>query len=117
MADRPARAADCPLKPTEPPIANPEKRTVRGEHADYPPGTRGLSVRYTRTVRNLAQKNLKSPRIENGGEQEHEEHTTNSALADRPPAPRGPSAPCGQNRKQLDPESQHLQSITGSPKL
>jgi hypothetical protein len=44
-ADRPAWAADCPLKPTEPPVANPEKQTVRGEHADCPPGTRGPSAR------------------------------------------------------------------------
>jgi hypothetical protein len=42
--DRPAWAADCPLKPTEPPVANPEKRTVRGEHADCPPGTLGPST-------------------------------------------------------------------------
>jgi hypothetical protein len=57
-ADRPAWATDCPLKPTKPPKANPEKRTVRGEHADCPPGTRGLSARHTRTVRNLAQPKL-----------------------------------------------------------
>jgi hypothetical protein len=58
--DRPAWAADCPLKPTEPSEANPEKRIVRGEHADCPPGTRGLSALHTRTVRNLAQ-----PKLEN----------------------------------------------------
>jgi hypothetical protein len=38
-ADHPACAADCPLKPTEPPEANPDKRIVRGEHTDCPPGT------------------------------------------------------------------------------
>jgi hypothetical protein len=54
------RAADRPLNPTEPPVANPEKRTVRGEHADCPPGTRGLSARHTRTVRNLDQRKLKA---------------------------------------------------------
>jgi hypothetical protein len=54
------RAADHPLNPTEPPVANPEKRTVRGEHADCPPGTRGLSARHTRTVRNLVQRKLKA---------------------------------------------------------
>jgi hypothetical protein len=59
-ADRPAWAADCLLKPTEPPVANLEKRTVRGEHADCPPGTHGLSARYTRTVRNLVQRKLKT---------------------------------------------------------
>jgi hypothetical protein len=59
-ADRPSWAADYPLKPTEPPEANPEKRTVRREHMDCPLGTRGLSARHTRTVRNLAQTKLKS---------------------------------------------------------
>jgi hypothetical protein len=58
--DRPAWAADCPLKPTEPPVANPEKRTVRREHADHPPGTRGLSAPLLWTVRNLAQPKLKT---------------------------------------------------------
>jgi hypothetical protein len=60
-ADRPAWAADCPLKPTEPPEANPVKRTVRGEHADCPPGTRGpRTVRpLLRTVRNFVQPKLK----------------------------------------------------------
>jgi hypothetical protein len=42
-ADRPAWAADCPLKPTEPPEANPEKHRPRGP--------RGLSARHPRTVR------------------------------------------------------------------
>jgi hypothetical protein len=59
-ADRLAWAADCPLKPTEPPVANPEKRTVRGEHADCLPGTRGPSARHTWTLRNLAQPKLKN---------------------------------------------------------
>jgi hypothetical protein len=54
------RAADRPLNPTEPPVANPEKRTVRGEHAECPPGTRGLSARHTRTVQNLVQRKLKA---------------------------------------------------------
>jgi hypothetical protein len=54
------RAADRPLNPTEPPVANPEKWTVRGEHADCPPGIRGLSARHTRTVRNLVERKLKA---------------------------------------------------------
>jgi hypothetical protein len=57
-ADRLAWAMDCLLKPTKPPEENPEKRIVRGEHADCPPGTRGLSARHTRTVRNLTQPKL-----------------------------------------------------------
>jgi hypothetical protein len=57
-ADRSAWAADCSLKPTEPPEANPEKRTVREEHEDCPPSTRGLSAPLQRTVRNLFQPKL-----------------------------------------------------------
>jgi hypothetical protein len=53
------RAADRLLNPTEPSVANPEKRTVRGEHVDCPPGTRGLSAQHTRTIRNLVQRKLK----------------------------------------------------------
>jgi hypothetical protein len=85
-------------------------RTVRQAPADCPPGTRGPSE-------TSPNQNSKTQRIENEGEQEHKKQATNSAFADRPPTPRGPSAPYGQNQKQLDPESQHLQSITGSPKL
>jgi hypothetical protein len=59
-ADRPAWAADCPLKPTEPPVENPEKRTVRGENAECPPGTRGLSAPLLRTIRNLFQPKLET---------------------------------------------------------
>jgi hypothetical protein len=57
-ADRPAWAADYPLEPTEPLEVNPEKWTVRGEHADCLPGTRRLSARHTQTVRNLTQPKL-----------------------------------------------------------
>jgi hypothetical protein len=96
-ADRPAWAADCLLKPTEPPEANPEKRTVHGEHADCPPGTRGLSARHTRTVRNFAQPKLENTTDQSKVEQEHEEHATNTHVADRPPPARGLSTPYGQN--------------------
>jgi hypothetical protein len=84
------RAADRLLNPTEPPVANPEKRTVRGEHADCPPGTRGPSE-------TSSNENSKPQRIESKDEQEHEEHTTNTVRADRPPGPRGPSARHEQN--------------------
>jgi hypothetical protein len=115
-AGHPAWAADCPLKPTEPREANPEKRTVRGSTrtvrqapADCPPDTRGPSE-------TSPNQNSKTQRIENEGEQEHEEHTTNSQVADRPPHARGLSAPCGQSRKLLDREGQPLQSSTRSTK-
>jgi hypothetical protein len=84
-------------------------RTVRQAPADSPPGTRGPSE-------TLPNQNLKPRRIENKHDQEHEEHATNTHGADRPLGPRGPSVRHGQSRKLLDPESQHSQSITGSPK-
>jgi hypothetical protein len=116
-ADRPAWAADCPLKQTGPPVANPEKQTVRGEHANCPPGTRGLYRRCCGPSETSSNQSSKPKRIESEAEQEHEEHTTNSARADRLLPPRGLSALHGQTQKQPDLESQHLQSITGSPKL
>jgi hypothetical protein len=85
-------------------------RTVRQAPADCSPGTRGPSE-------TLPNQNLKPRWIENKNEQEHEEHTTNTHDADRPPGPRGPSARHGQSRKLLNPEGQLLQSITGSPEL
>jgi hypothetical protein len=84
-ADRPAWAADCPLKPTEPPEANPEKRTVRGEHADCPPGTRGLSARHTWTVQNFAQ-----PKLENTTDRKQSRARTRRTHDEH--ARRGPSA-------------------------
>jgi hypothetical protein len=60
LADCPAWAADCPIKPTEPPVANSEKQTVRGVHADRPLGTRGLSAPLRRTIRNLVKPKLKT---------------------------------------------------------
>jgi hypothetical protein len=84
-------------------------RTIRQAPADCPPGTRGPSE-------TLPNQNLKPRWIENKDEQEHEEHAMNTHDADRPLGPRGPSVRHGQSRKLLDPESQHSQSITGSPK-
>jgi hypothetical protein len=84
-------------------------RTVRQAPADCPPCTRGPSE-------TSPNQNSKTLRIESEAEQEHEEHTTNTHGADRPPGPRGPSARHGQSRKLLDPEGQLLHSITGSPK-
>jgi hypothetical protein len=76
---------------------------------DCPRRSSGLSETYSN-------QSSKPKRIKSEAEQEHEEHAMNSQVADRPPHARGLSAPCGQNQKQLDLESQHLQSITGSPK-
>jgi hypothetical protein len=115
-ADCPVWAADLPLKRTEPPVANLEKRTVRGEHADCPLGTRGPSARCCGLSETTSNQNSKPKRIESETEQEHEEHAKNTVHADRPPDPRGPSARHGQNWKQPDPESQLPQIIIGFPK-
>jgi hypothetical protein len=89
--------ADRPLNPTEPPVVNPEKWTVCGEHAGCPPGTRRLSARHTRTVRNLVQRKLKAmtDRKRKGGRtrRTHDEQQ----VVDRPPQARGLSAPYEQS--------------------
>jgi hypothetical protein len=95
---------------------DPEQRTVRGEHADCPPGTRGPSARCCGLSETFPNENSKPRRIESEAEQEHEEHGKNSLLAERPPAPRGPSVPHGQNRKLPDLEGQLPQIIIGFPK-
>jgi hypothetical protein len=94
-ADRPAYSADRPLNHTEPTEAHHEPRTIRGEHADCPPGTRGPSALSCGPSETPSNQNSKSRRIETKGEQEQEEHGTNWSGADRPPGPRGPSARCG----------------------
>jgi hypothetical protein len=96
-ADCPASAADRPLKRTEPLVANLEKRTVRGEHADCPPGTRGPSALCCGLSETSHNQNSKPQRIKSEAEQEHEEHGTNSHVADCPPPTRGLSSPCGQS--------------------
>jgi hypothetical protein len=113
-ADCPAWTADCPKKPTEPPVANPENgpsagstRTVCQAPADCP----CLCCRPSETSSN---QNSKPKWIESKDKQEHEEHSTNTALADRPPQPRGLSAPQGQRQKLLDPK---VNSPNSSPDL
>jgi hypothetical protein len=115
-ADRSAWAAYCLLKPTEPPVANPEKRTVRGEHADCPPGTRGPSAHCCGLSETTSNQNSEPKWIEREAEQEHKEHATNCTRADRPPTPRGLSALHGQTQKQPDLEGQLPQIIIGFPK-
>jgi hypothetical protein len=71
-------------------------RTVRQAPPDRPPSTRGLSE-------TSSNQNSKPWRIETKGEQEHEEHLTNTRGADRPPGRRGPSARHRQSRKTARP--------------
>jgi hypothetical protein len=97
------RGLSVKAKPTEPPEANPEKRTVRGEHADRPPGTRGPSARCCGLSETSSNQNSKPRWIETKGEQELEEHPTNTCGADRPPGRRRPSARHGQSRKTARP--------------
>jgi hypothetical protein len=132
LADRPARrggpsalatrtvrqcTADCPhryggpsglgrglsVKTNKTTRNEPRKRTVRGEHADCPPGTRGPSACCCGPSETSSNQNSKSRRIETKGEQEHEEHLTNTCGADRPPGRRGPSARHGHSRKTARP--------------
>jgi hypothetical protein len=106
--DRPAYSVDRPLNHTEPTEATHEPRTVRGEHADCPPGTRGPSE-------TPSNRKPKTRRIETKGEQEHEEHETNPSRADRLPGPRGPSARCGQSRKRPTPKVNSPKSSSDFP--
>jgi hypothetical protein len=109
-------AADRPKKHTEPPETTPNSgpstgstRTVRQAPADRPPAAADCPKPCpTKTQSHYGSKDET--------EQEHEEHGNNTLLVDRPPTPRGPSAPRGQNRKQPDLEGQLPQIIIGFPK-
>jgi hypothetical protein len=109
-------AADYPLKHTEPTEAHREPRTVRGEHADCLPGTRGPSASTRGPSETSSNQNSKPQRIKTKDEQELEEHWTNTCGADRPPGGRGPSTRHGQSRKMPDLEGQLPQIIIGFPK-
>jgi hypothetical protein len=84
-AEHPAYNADRPLNHTEPTEATHEPRTVRGEHADCPPGTRGPSALCCGPSETPSNRKPKTRQIETKGEQEHQEHETNPSRADRPP--------------------------------
>jgi hypothetical protein len=107
--------ADCPLKHTEPPEATREKRTVRQGRADRPRHPR--TVRYSSSdhPQTGCNKNQKPNRIIRKGAQEHDEHATNPSRADRPPAPRGLSARCGQSRKRSTPKVNSPKSSSDFP--
>jgi hypothetical protein len=118
-----ANPADC-LALRRGPSDKPH-RTNRSDprKTDHPRGARGLSAKHSRTVRPLlrtvqtsSNRNSKPRRIQMKGKQEHEEHLTNTLPTDRPPPPRGLSAPHGQSRKPLDLEGQLPQIIIGFPK-
>jgi hypothetical protein len=115
-ADRPSLRHGSSVKSHRTNISDQRERTVRGEHADCPPGTRGPSARCCGPSETPSNQNSKSRWIETKGEQEHEEHGTNTCGADRPPGGRGPSVRHGQSRKTLDLEGQLPQIIIGFPK-
>jgi hypothetical protein len=62
-ADCPARAADRPLKRTEPPEPTREKRTVREGQADRPRGSRTVRYRSSDRPQTDCNENLKQNRI------------------------------------------------------
>jgi hypothetical protein len=87
---------------------------------DRPRGARGPSARHPRTVRTSTADHPKlrptKAQNQNGSKAKLSKNTKNTGHADRPPPPRGLSAPHGQRQKLLDPEGQLPQFITGSPK-
>jgi hypothetical protein len=107
--------ADRPLKHTEPPEVTREKRTVRRGPADRPHHPR--TVRYSSSDRPQTgcNKNQKPNRIESKDAQEHDEHARNPSRADRPPAPRGLSARCGQSRKRPTPKVNSPKTLSDFP--
>jgi hypothetical protein len=109
-ADRPAWAADCPLKPTEPPEENPEKWTVREEQANCPLGTRGLSVRHTRTVRNFSQ-----PKLENTTDRKRSRSRTRRTRDEQPG--RGPSATRSRTVRALRTEQKTARPRRSTPPI
>jgi hypothetical protein len=117
-----ANPADCPALRRGPFVkahrttrSDREKRTVRQGRADRPRGSR--TVRYSSAdyPQTCCNKNQKPNRIESKGAQEHDEHTTNPSRADRPPAPRGLSARCGQSRKRPTPKVNSPKSLSDFP--
>jgi hypothetical protein len=105
--------------PPEPPETNREKRTVRKDQADRPHRIRTVRYRSSDRPQTDCNKKLKLNRIENEGEQEHDEHAKNWAEQ----TPRGRSAERGrtvrqfkQNRKIPSSRSQLHQLFTGNPK-
>jgi hypothetical protein len=115
-ADRPAWAADCLLKPTEPPLANPEKWTVRGEHADCPPGTHGPSAPLLWTVQNFVQPKLKA-KTDRKRSRERTRRTRDEHYTRRPSATTSQTVRASRTEaKTARPRGQLPQLITGSPK-
>jgi hypothetical protein len=105
-------AADRPIKHTEPPETTPNNgpsagstRTVRQAPADRPLAAADCPKPFPMKTQS-----------HDGSKTRPSKNTKNTLLADRPPTPRGPSAPRGQNRKQPDLEGQLTQIIIGFPK-
>jgi hypothetical protein len=99
-------------------------RTTRSDprKTDRPPRPGGPSARVTDRLllkrgpsANLLQQKPKPNRIESKGAQEHDELATNPSRADRPPAPRGLSARCGQSRKRPTPKVNSPKSSSDFP--
>jgi hypothetical protein len=112
--------ADCPALSRGLSIKANITSSSEPRKTDRPRGARGPSTRHPRTVRTSAADRLKlrptKAQNQNGSKAKLSKNTKNTAHADRPPPPRGLSAPHGQRQKLLDPEGQLPQFITGSPK-
>jgi hypothetical protein len=84
------RKMDCPRGARG--LSARRPRTVRPAHADRPK-PRPTKTRKHNGSKTKASKNMKNTR------RTTRLRTVRQPLADHPPAPRGPSAPCGQNQK------------------
>jgi hypothetical protein len=115
-ADRPTLRRGPSEKANRTSRDDPEKQTVRGEHEDCPPGTRGLSARYTWTVRNFAQRKIKATtdrnkrRVRTGRTPDEQGQCGLSAWSSRT------VREVQTEQKRHDPESQLPQIIIGFPK-
>jgi hypothetical protein len=118
-ADRPAYSVDRLLNTHRTNRDAPAPQTVRGEHADRSPGTRGPSALCCGPSETPSNRKPKTRRIETKGEQEHEEHgrtlaarTVRQDLADRPPgADRAENA---RPRKSTPPNHHRISQIVAA---
>jgi hypothetical protein len=124
-----ANPADCSALRRGPSVKAHITNRSDPRKTDRPPRPGGPSAlvadrpRWSRTVRYSSSdrpqtgcnKSQKPNRIESKDAQEHDEHATNPSRADRPPAPRGLSARCGQNRKCSTPKVNSPKSSSDFP--
>jgi hypothetical protein len=111
--------ADHPKMPPELPVLHLEKRIVCALHADRPCGEdcphspRGPSDKH-RANKSTEQNGSKRSDVRT--REEHEEHSVNWLLTDRPWPPGGLSAMSGQSSPNTKTQAREQLSVHGSPK-